>query len=662
VPRTRSGRGNLRRCVSAAGMAVLGVVAVPGIASAATVTGATGAIGFAADPGETNTVTISPVLDPSTYAVTDPANALVGEGDCIDDGSPAVGETVTCVIPDLTNLTVTLDDMDDSVDTTGMVATVGSSLAGDGGDDTLSSGPGDDQLVGGPGDDTMDAGGGADSLAGQADEDTYDGGAGVDTVSFAGAPGGVLVGPTTPGIATGDSEFQETLNNIENATGSPFNDTLIASAEQNTIEGAGGDDTFNGAPGGSGGGDDTFIGGAGTADQLIYTQSNSGLTFDTTGSPTVTGDGTTDAFPGVELVVGSSFPDTYIGGAGIDNFEGSGGADTITGGAEDDILVGGGGNDTLAGNAGVDQLDGGTGPGASVDTADYSAAAGSVTSNLTTQATTIDGDGSNDTLTGIENLTGSNQADELTGSAVANTIDALGGADTVDVRDSSADTVDCGAAGDSAITDLTETSVANCETIDDPNPTGTPAITGSNPASGANDNAPEITGTAPVGSTVSLFTSADCSGTPVATGSAGAFSSPGLTVNVADNSTTTLRARATSLDIDGASACSGAFTYVESTFRPTPPPTDLLAPETKIKNPKRKTTDRTPTYKLSSSEANSTFECKVDKRKYEGCRSKETLKKLKHGKHVFLARAVDAAGNADPTPAKDRFVVKRRKH
>ena len=37
------------------------------------------------------------------------------------------------------------------------------------------------------------------------------------------------------------------------------------------------------------------------------------------------------------------------------------------------------------------------------------------------------------------------------------------------------------------------------------------------------------------------------------------------------------------------------------------------------------------------------------------------LKKLKKGKHTFLVRATDAAGNTDATPAEDAFTVKKKK-
>jgi hypothetical protein len=235
----------------------------------------------------------------------------------------------------------------------------------------------------------------------------------------------------------------------------------------------------------------------------------------------------------------------------------------------------------------------------------------------------------------------------------------LAGADTIHARDSGPDTIDCGAQIDVAITDATETAVTACETVDDPSVIAAPAITGSNPPSGSNANSPQISGTAAAGSNVSLFTAADCSGAPLVTGAAAGFASPGLTISVADNSTTTVYARASSaLDSDGPSACSPGFTYAEST------PAgggDTTAPETTIAKPIKRTTDRTPKFSFTSSEAGSRFECRVDKAAFAACASPFTTKKLKRGKHTFEVRAIDAAGNADQSPAKDAFKVKKKR-
>src|SRR5439155_9550871 len=76
--------------------------------------------------------------------------------------------------------------------------------------------------------------------------------------------------------------------------------------------------------------------------------------------------------------------------------------------------------------------------------------------------------------------------------------------------------------------------------------------------------------TAEAGSTVKLYTTSDCSGTPVANGSAASFSSPGFAVTVSDNTSTTFKATATDT-ANNTSACSSGFTYVEDSTVPAAP-------------------------------------------------------------------------------------------
>ena len=93
-------------------------------------------------------------------------------------------------------------------------------------------------------------------------------------------------------------------------------------------------------------------------------------------------------------------------------------------------------------------------------------------------------------------------------------------------------------------------------------PPSTPVITDSDPDSPADDEMPEIKGTSDGGTTVTLYTSSDCTGPVAASGSAAAFQSPGLTVTVADGSSTTFYANATGQDGE-TSGCSAGFTYDE---------------------------------------------------------------------------------------------------
>lgn len=86
--------------------------------------------------------------------------------------------------------------------------------------------------------------------------------------------------------------------------------------------------------------------------------------------------------------------------------------------------------------------------------------------------------------------------------------------------------------------------------------------------------------------------------------------------------------------------------------------TDVAAPETSLGKKKPHTGFQTSAkVSFTSSEAGSHFECKVDGGKYRLCSSPTKLKHLKIGKHKFFVRAIDAAGNVDPSPAKVKWTV-----
>jgi subtilisin family serine protease len=83
-----------------------------------------------------------------------------------------------------------------------------------------------------------------------------------------------------------------------------------------------------------------------------------------------------------------------------------------------------------------------------------------------------------------------------------------------------------------------------------------------------------------------------------------------------------------------------------------PPVVDTRAPNTTItRGPARRTTSRRATFRFVSSEAGSTFRCKLDRRLWRACRSPKTYRYLRRGWHTVRIRARDAAGNVDRTPA-----------
>jgi Big-like domain-containing protein len=84
---------------------------------------------------------------------------------------------------------------------------------------------------------------------------------------------------------------------------------------------------------------------------------------------------------------------------------------------------------------------------------------------------------------------------------------------------------------------------------------------------------------------------------------------------------------------------------------PTPPDTSIT------KGPKKKTTKRRPKFKFISTQAGSTFKCKLDKKAFTPCGSPFTTPKLTLGKHVLKVQAIGPTGVADPAPAVRKFKV-----
>ncbi|EJM55350.1 VCBS repeat-containing protein, partial [Pseudomonas sp. GM49] len=117
-------------------------------------------------------------------------------------------------------------------------------------------------------------------------------------------------------------------------------------------------------------------------------------------------------------LTGTSGDDVLVAGTGNNIINAGDGNDVLTAGSGNNELHGGAGNDLLFSGPGNDILDGGTG----IDTASYAHATTGVTvdlSLLTAQNTLGAG---TDTLTGIENLTGSNFNDTLAGDNNSNVI------------------------------------------------------------------------------------------------------------------------------------------------------------------------------------------------------------------------------------------------
>jgi len=267
--------------------------------------------------------------------------------------------------------------------------------------DVLTGDDGPNLLRGGKGDDVLDGAGGDDQLFG---EDGY------NTASFASAPNGVTA---TIFEATGDGN--DTIEQISEVTGSPFDDTLTGPSYG--LSGMGGNDTLIGTQWGEnldgGPGDDTFLPGRGGVDQITtgdgfdtvsYEDSGDGVHVDLA-TGLATGGGTTTFHDVPEVLTGSPYDDA------------------LTGSTNDDTINGLGGNDTVVPGEGDDQIT--TGPG--TDTISYEDAARGVQVNLATGQAT--GAGTDTFLDAPEGLTGSAYDDVIVGTPAADVLAGLGGND-----------------------------------------------------------------------------------------------------------------------------------------------------------------------------------------------------------------------------------------
>ncbi len=217
---------------------------------------------------------------------------------------------------------------------------------------------------------------------------------------------------------------------IVDANGASANDTRTIEVTDLADLGTTGDDTFGGTDGNDnfdgGDGNDTLSGGDDGEDILLGGAGNDSL-------------------------IGGSENDSLFGGDDNDTLDGGGDDDSLDGGEGDDILVGGGGNNTFIGGNGNDtaflgESDFGSqtstfaGVSASLANGTISSSGGGGT-GMSMMGTISLGFGGiavgsglsqAGTLSGIENLVGTNANDSLTGDGNANSLRGQDGDDTLD--------------------------------------------------------------------------------------------------------------------------------------------------------------------------------------------------------------------------------------
>jgi len=250
--------------------------------------------------------------------------------------------------------------------------------------------------------DTLIGGAADDVFEGQEGADTIDGAAGYDEISFGNDEAGVTVklagwvgtsGVITSGYTGSARDGSGTIDvfrNIEGVEGSNYADSITGDANDNRLDGRGGNDTIDGGAG---------------IDWVEYNQAMQGVRVDLLqGKAFDDGQGIGDA-PQTEAVETDTLfnIENVEGGYGNDSIVGSDGANELVGGAGNDTLDGGAGNDTLEGGTGNDSIIGGAGTDTMVLSGPRSnyGVVWSAASSVFTLTSTLDGI---DVVTGVESF------------------------------------------------------------------------------------------------------------------------------------------------------------------------------------------------------------------------------------------------------------------
>jgi len=483
------------------------------------------------------------------------------------------------------------------------------------------------------------------------------------------------------------------FTSFERVIGTPFSDYIVGTSAAQTIYGGGGADVLLGKGGGDmldGGAEgdycheggtlvscefsagelevaprepslvavgDTYAAGSDSDDEIVASYapgSPPSVSFTVNGSPV-------GPFPfpqppdsivlaglgGNDLLSATGFPESTsiieLGGEGDDQLVGTDAEDVLVDGPGNDLAAAGGDDDALPNNQGTDRLEAGAGDdlfisdavcegdvldgGAGRDNANWAKFGSAVSLDLDSATAELIGAGGlpecegapPTALRALEDLEGSDFDDTLIGDAGSNQLlgrpgadsyFARGGDDSILANSGDSDAViDCGAGFDTAQIDIPTGEYA------DPGPAGCEAIHERPPNSFRPPDTPPGPNESP---------SSSPSASPPATSPQQGPSSP---------------------------------------TAPARPPRDATPPRTRILHrPHRLVFGRhrwrRVVFTFASTEAGSSFHCRLDGRRFSRCRSPRRYL-VRSGWHVFRVYGVDAVGNRDRSPVRFRFRVRR---
>uniref|UniRef100_UPI0040472DEE hypothetical protein n=1 Tax=Aliarcobacter sp. TaxID=2321116 RepID=UPI0040472DEE len=296
-----------------------------------------------------------------------------------------------------------------------------------GGNDTIYSQGGDDYINAGSGNDYIDAGTGNDQVYGDDAQDIIYGNDGNDRL-HGGNDVDQLYGDAGNDTLWGDAG-SDTLR------GGADDDTLYGGVNNDTLFSDAGTDYIDGGTDGDGLDIDTLMFDGGTQ-RVVVNMSASTINYDATtiaSNRMIDSYGNTETILNIENVVGTNFDDTFIGND-VKN-----------------TLIGNSGNDYFYASLGNDDLQGG----ANIDTLDLSTVTTENGANVDLEAQdnaifTVGGTQYNQSLSSIENVIGTSQDDNITGTsdvALGNTINGGAGNDHI-IGLAGDDTLDGGADND----------------------------------------------------------------------------------------------------------------------------------------------------------------------------------------------------------------------